>query len=276
MSLFAVMWTIVGVIVTSVVLLIVALREYETMLITANVPFCMRGGVAEKFLWFLFIVSTKLRVSKPSTHIKRMQQVALEKIQLLEKNPPPPGSVCFIGSSTLTYWRHLDVDMAPLQVPVFNGAFGGSCTDDIILHMEDLCMRYQPQVVVYFCGTNNIAQGMEPKSVLQGLEMFHSRLLNRCPDAHVIYLGITLTPFFIKTNINNAIDKIVTANRIVKEYCNRVENASKVTFVSTDECSFARNPMYYLGDMHHLNDDGHSELGAILLPVICSFITSYG
>ena len=274
--------TIAG-LVSVLLVFVVATRQYEAMLTTAIVPLCMQASIAEYLLWLLFKISTRLRKSRPAAQQQRMQAAALEKIQLLESASPriSPGGVCFIGSSTFTYWRHLSADMAELEVPVFNAAFGGSCTEDVWLNMERLCTQHRPQVVVYFCGTNNIAQGMEASSVLQGFELFMSRLRELTPSPrslpHVVYLGLTLTPFYSTWNINNAINGVQQVNRLMQRYCEAPQNRSQITFVSTDgpECAFVRNPASYLGDRHHLNDAGHAELAAILLPHICSAITCY-
>jgi hypothetical protein len=279
--------------------MIIANKQYIRMLESSSTPICMRGGVAEVLLYLIFRLSTVLRANRPATLQARMTAAALEKIELLRTECPAiaPGGVCFIGSSTFTFWRHLKADMASLEVPVFNAAFGGSCTHDVALHTQQLCTQHRPQVVVYFCGTNNIAQGMDAASVLEGFELFLAGLQQASgsannpmipgPPPHVVFLGITLTPFFAKWNINNATQKVKDANRMVEDYCSRERHARWMTFVSTDtedadseggegECGFLRDPASYLGDLHHLSDLGHAQLAAVLLPSICSAITRYG
>ena len=272
----------------------VLLREYSAMLRHSLTPPLMRGGVAQRVLLLLFHTFTWLRRVKPEVLRRRMREEALDTARRLESSerasergsegvmPARPGGVMLVGSSTFTYWRHsrLQLDLAPLHVPVYNAAFGGSCTEDVVLHMERLCTQHMPQVVVYFCGTNDVAQGLPPSSVLQGFELFLARLHEKCPDTHVIYLGVTVTPFFVKFNINGAVAAAREANALVENFCNKRENASKVTFITTDsqeeETIFASDPANYLGDLHHLNDKGHHALALLLMPSICAAITSYG
>ena len=62
------------------------------------------------------------------------------------------GGICFVGSSTFTYWRHLREDLADL--PVFNAAFGGSTSDQMVSSANILVVPFNPKTVVYYCGSN--------------------------------------------------------------------------------------------------------------------------
>ena len=66
------------------------------------------------------------------------------------------GSVCFLGSSTFTFWLSMAADMqkAGIDPSCFNAGFGGACTAHVLAHVENLCLRFRPAVIVYFCGTN--------------------------------------------------------------------------------------------------------------------------
>lgn len=266
---------------------------YSTMLTNATTPWILHSPVGEIVLYLLFKMGTLLRRVFPSVIRKGMQAEARAKADLLARHPPRPHGICFIGSSTFTYWRNIVDDFKELgdAVDVFNSGFGGSCTGDITPNIEALCTAYKPAIVVYFCGTNNITQGLSASSVLQGFELFSKEYLKSCPNGHIVYLSITRTPFYHSWNINNCMDKTDLADGLVDQFCKKPENVRNHTFVNTaniaglDEATdtssrvqesslFLLNPDYYLGDNHHLTDEGHQMLAQkILLPVIYNVLS---
>ena len=61
-------------------------------------------------------------------------------------NPPPRQAILFIGSSIFRQWENLKEQMAPL--PVFNRAFGGSGTGEILFYMDKIVLPYEPTIIV--------------------------------------------------------------------------------------------------------------------------------
>ena len=98
-------------------------------------------------------------------------------------HPPPPGVIVFTGSSSITLWKTLQQDMAPL--PVLNRGFGGSKMHQVVHYADRVVIPYHPRLVVLFAGTNDIA-GSNPKTaqqVFQGYLEF-VREANRLIQAH--------------------------------------------------------------------------------------------
>ena len=84
---------------------------------------------------------------------------------------PAPGSVLFVGSSSIRFWNTLEEDMAPL--PVINRGFGGSTFDDLLFYMDRIVMPYQPSAVVLYEGDNDIASDQtQPQDVVVDLLQF--------------------------------------------------------------------------------------------------------
>jgi hypothetical protein len=251
-------------------------RAYGKMLVEAKVPWFLRAPIGELLLLSLFRLGTISRRFFPDLVGRGMQVKATDKANVLLKNPPKSNGICFIGSSTFTYWRNLVSDFKELgdDVSVFNSAFGGSCTHDIIPNVRKLCTMYKPLIVVYFCGTNNLAQGLSPESVLEGFELFSKELFQSCPQTHIIYMSVTKTPFYRKWNVNNCMETATRADEIVKNFCNKIENKDRHSFVNTSSETSPgfkdlQDTANFLGDNHHLNDNGHKKLADnVLLPVI--------
>ena len=61
-------------------------------------------------------------------------------------NPPPRQAILFIGSSIFRQWESMKEQMAPL--PVFNRAFGGSGTGEILFYMDKIVLPYEPTIIV--------------------------------------------------------------------------------------------------------------------------------
>ncbi|MFG0259146.1 MAG: hypothetical protein ACF8LK_02245, partial [Phycisphaerales bacterium JB041] len=69
-------------------------------------------------------------------------------------DPPEPGRVLFIGSSSFRLWKTLEADMVP--VPVLNRGFGGSKTGEVLAVFDRIVVPYAPSVIVYYCGDNDL------------------------------------------------------------------------------------------------------------------------
>src|SRR5690242_2129812 len=88
----------------------------------------------------------------------RRFQADIERMLESDKTSPPPREgILFIGSSIFRLWTRLTEQMAPL--PVFNRAFGGSVTQDILDRADQIVLPYKPKIIVYYCGSNDVNAG---------------------------------------------------------------------------------------------------------------------
>ena len=117
-------------------------------------------------------------------------------------------------------------------------------------------------------------QGLSIDSAVAGFQTFVKKVHKIDPAIKIVYLGITTTPFCYSSNISNAVVKIKEVNRLVQEYCESIPD--KITFVSTEDLkkNWVKNSDFYLGDRHHINDEGHRMMGKLLLPVLENAIRS--
>ena len=68
---------------------------------------------------------------------------------------PQPGSVVFVGSSTIAHWTSLARDMAPF--PALNRGINGARLGQVAHYVDRLVLRYVPRVVVVYAGENDLA-----------------------------------------------------------------------------------------------------------------------
>lgn len=177
-------------------------------------------------------------------------------------SPPPKGGILFIGSSIFRLWKDLTEQMAPL--PVFNRAFGGSRTGDILRSMDKIVVPYEPKIVVYYCGSNDINAGESAVAISGRVKDFFQRVIDRLPETRVFYVSINRAPQ--KRGRWNVVD---SANAIIKEFCSK---GSKFGFIDVNQVLFDKedNPRYelYLEDQLHFKDRAYEEFSAVIKPII--------
>lgn len=138
-------------------------------------------------------------------------------------NPPAPGGILLVGSSTLRIWTEAAKDLAPL--PVLNRAFGGSQTADLLDRYDQLVPRYRPKVVVYYCGSNDLkaARPDEPALIFSRFLDFEKRVTRDFPEARLVYLGATRSPDRVARW-----EQVDHYNALVRAYC---EGTPRRTFI---------------------------------------------
>ncbi len=132
-------------------------------------------------------------------------------------NPPVPGGIVFVGSSSFTFWLTMEQDMAPL--PVINRGFGGAMLDDVVRYINRIIVPYQPKAIVLFAGANDIV-GPRAKSAERVAELFRTfveRVRESLSDVVIFYIAITPTPaswkwWPIAKETNRLIREIVSAD----------------------------------------------------------------
>jgi lysophospholipase L1-like esterase len=177
-------------------------------------------------------------------------------------NPPPKGGILFIGSSIFKGWTNLKSQMTPLSV--FNRAFGGSRTDDILYYMDKVVLPYEPSIIVYYCGSNDVNAG-EPAALIFGrFREFVERVHTALPDTRVLYVSINRAPQKMERW-----DVVDAANSLVKEYCS---NDKKLGFIDVNPVLFDQqgNPRLdlYLQDRLHFKEPAYEEFTKVVKPVV--------
>ena len=102
------------------------------------------------------------------------------------------GGIVFTGSSIFQFWPHLSEQMAPL--PVLNTAIAGSVTQDMLNRIEQLVLPYQPRIVVYYCGSNDISQGEDAPLIIERTKRFIEILHEKLPNTFFFYTSIQKAP----------------------------------------------------------------------------------
>lgn len=107
--------------------------------------------------------------------------------------PPAPGSIVFVGSSTIAHWTTLAADLAPL--PVVRRGISGARLSQIAALLPDLIARYGPRAVVIYAGENDLAgflgsKAERPEAVRASFQTFCRAVHDRVPAAPIYFLSI--------------------------------------------------------------------------------------
>jgi hypothetical protein len=132
-------------------------------------------------------------------------------------NPPPKNGILFIGSSIFRLWANLSDQMAPL--PVFNRAFGGSQTQDMIDQFGRLVLPYEPRILVYYCGSNDVNAGASTAQILERTKRFLDMVHEKMPNTMIFYTAIQKAP-----DKRARWDVVDAVNREMERYSNQVDH----------------------------------------------------
>ena len=197
--------------------------------------------------------------SRPPVRFAKEIEAFLEEDKV---DPPPKNAILFIGSSTFVRWTHVSGQMAPL--PAFNRAFGGSRTHEVLYYMDKIVLPYDPRIIVYYCGSNDIAGGVNPKTVLSNFTAFCATVRSSLPASKIFFVSIVKAPSRMARW--GAMD---SANTMISKYCRSTENLAfiEINPILVDSGGKPRTELY-LDDMLHFKDPAYLELTAAIKPVL--------
>lgn len=126
-------------------------------------------------------------------------------------NPPPTHGILFTGSSGIRKWTTLAQDF-PGQ-PVFKRGVGGCEIVDITHFADRIVFPYQPKMIVFRCGGNDIANGKSAEEVFDDYKEFVKTVHAKLPDTEIVYISWNSTPLRWAQR-----DKEQTLNNLVRAY----------------------------------------------------------
>jgi lysophospholipase L1-like esterase len=181
--------------------------------------------------------------------------MAMKKARVLGRQPPAPGGVCLLGSSTFTFWEAAGGCAESLGLPVYNAAFGGSKTHHVSAWVPKLVEPHAPRTVVVYVGVNDLMAGRPHSQVAEDIV----ELLRTLQGTPLVYLGIFASPLLRQHGLADAVREVNSA----------VSGAGVgVYYVDPNAERFVHDESCYQDDMLHLNAAGYAHLGSLLRPVV--------
>lgn len=151
----------------------------------------------------------------PAGHTIKYQSDIQAFLDADHTSPPPKDGILFIGSSIFRQWEQLGAQMAPL--PVYNRAFGGSRTWELLHYVDQIVIPYQPRFVVYYCGSNDVNAKQNAAGITRRTVAFFERVHQALPNAQLFYVDIQKAPdkranWAIVDSTNAAMRRYAAAN----------------------------------------------------------------
>lgn len=184
--------------------------------------------------------------------------------QLDAANPPVKGGILFVGSSIFRQWTTVPEQMAPL--PVLNRAFGGSRTGDQLARFDQIIPVYQPKVVVYYCGSNDLKAkpADAPDVIFSRFREFSERLRKVRPATRLIYVTATRSPDRVPIW-----DQVDHYNALARAYCAATPHRQFIDLnpALVDANGHPRLELYK-DDKLHFHPPAYEAFTAIIKPVL--------
>jgi lysophospholipase L1-like esterase len=172
------------------------------------------------------------------------------------------GGIVFIGSSIFHRWTALASQMAPL--PITNLAFDGSQTTDMLRMVDSRVIPLRPNVIAYYCGSNDVDAGEPASAIVDRIVRFIDRIGAALPGTRVVFVSVNRAPE--KQDRWNVVDEV---NRRMQSYA---AGHPRVQFVDVNPVLFNADGTsrldLFMGDQLHLRPRAYEEFARILKPVL--------
>ena len=177
---------------------------------------------------------------------------------------PEHGGIVFTGSSIFQFWTQLREQMAPL--PVLNRAIAGTVTQDMLNRMGQLVLQYQPRIVVYYCGSNDISAGDSAGPIIERTKQYVRVLHEKLPHTYFFYTSIQKAP-----EKRARWDVVDAVNREMERYSREATNVGYVDLnpVLFDKQRRLRESLFLPDGLHFRPDStAYLEFSQIVKPIL--------
>ena len=168
------------------------------------------------------------------------------------KNPPAKGGIVFVGSSSIRKWETLKQDFPGLNV--INRGFGGSHIIDSVHFADRIVTPYAPKMVVFYAGTNDLADGAQPEVLLSQYMEFVAKVRAKQPNVPIAFIAVSpaLARWGNAANIRKT-------NALVEQFCALVPGLSYIdTFSLMLDANGQPRPELFVDDHIHMTPAGYA------------------
>lgn len=162
-----------------------------------------------------------------------------------------PGSVVFVGSSSIRMWTTLAQDFP--GVALVNRGYGGSRVYDSVRYAERIVVPYQPRAVVFYAGDNDLNDGRTPRQVRDDFAAFVRKVQAAAPQARIAFVSIKPSP-----SRAALLPQVREANALVRDFARGVRKVDYLdVFTPMLGADGAPREELFLDDRLHMNRAGY-------------------
>lgn len=216
-------------------------------------------------IWLLILLCicvVSLAQDKPAENpAERWEKTIRQFEQWDSKNTFPSDAVLFVGSSSIRMWPTAECFE---EFAVINRGFGGSQISEVNYFAGRIVLRYEPKVIVFYAGDNDVAAGKNSKRVFDDYKKFVKLVHEKLPETRIIYVGIK--PSTSRWSLWPVMNE---ANMMIKDFS--VKDGRLFYFDSASPLLDANgkpDTAFFLKDQLHLNDKGYEAWNRPLRPII--------
>ena len=167
-------------------------------------------------------------------------------------NPPPRHAILFVGSSSIRLWKTLTQDFP--QYRVLNRGFGGSQISDCIYFANRIVLPYEPDVIVFYAGGNDINAKKSSETVAADFKTFVANVRAKLPKTHIAYISIAGNP-----SRWAQVEQVRAANKMVRDFTATQDGLSFIdVFPAMMGADGTPQPDIFVADRLHMNEKGYA------------------
>ena len=163
------------------------------------------------------------------------------------------GRIILAGSSSMDYWVNALQAFEPYAI--LNTAIGGTTVTQWLTWYKGLIVRYKPQAVVLYVGSNDInnGKGISGEENAANTILLLDRITKELKKTPVFYVSIN--PCWLR---KDAWGKIRTSNALVKAYCGKKKYVYYIDITSASSLpNGTPDPALFLSDKIHPSEQGY-------------------
>jgi len=187
----------------------------------------------------------------------------IEHFEMLDKqNGYTKNAILFTGSSSIRKWSSLTDDM--VELPVLNRGFGGSTIPEVLYFADRYIFQHNPQIIVFYCGENDISKGATPQQVFNSFKTFAELIEERLPKTELVY--ISMKPSLARWNLWG---KYEQGEALISTYINEKPNIHYMdSSLSMLQVNGQVKSDIFIEDGLHMNANGYEGWTDQLKPIL--------
>jgi lysophospholipase L1-like esterase len=170
------------------------------------------------------------------------------------------NSFVFTGSSSVRLWKNIQEEFP--AIPIINTGFGGSQASDLLIHLEELVLRYSPEKVFIYEGDNDLNTGKEVSQIMEDIALLVTRIHQKLPETNIVLISTKPSPsrWQLKTSYTEL-------NDLMRQYAtthNQV-NFMNIWNVMLDKSGRPISEIF-IADSLHMNEKGYTIWNTSAIP----------